>query len=537
MADINSIQTFRENCALSRIQLAEQMGVSELIVLRWENEEEAPNFDQMITLSGILGKSVQEISDCFEIPEPIALPGPEAPEKHKHPRKRKTLIIISVICLLLITGLGTGLFLLNRPPSSPVDPETIGRISESVLKLELYGPDQKQFGTASGFIAFEPNVLVTCFHVISDAYTIKGISNDNLVYDITEVIAYDEQRDIAILRISGNKKFTPLELHTAGLQKGDPVVALGSPKGFQNIVSSGLYNGLVEQSDRSFIQFNASISSGSSGGVLLDQYGNVIGMTSAVIPNSQNLNLAVPARSIAGLFSGTHEAIPLQVFYNSRTHDGSQGFFGSIDELLDGQEPDIEHSTSSNSETDSTNRPGNGTGTGNSSNSSSGKNENNSNESNSTPSSSRPASSESSSKSDLSTPDDSSSSSSVDYLSVTLQELISSPQRYNGVYVKLTGWISGSYLDANYKNEFILVGQKEHMLSSGIISSSSETAKREKAYATGQTDGSPESGWARMLVNMDSFVSFPGGSQVTVYGRVSVLNNRPVLTAYFAQVL
>jgi S1-C subfamily serine protease len=87
------------------------------------------------------------------------------------------------------------------------------------------------------------------------------------------------------------------------LKRGQKVVAIGSPMGLFNSVSDGMISGFRELEEVSMVQFSAPISPGSSGGALLDLYGNLIGILTAGF-DGQNLNLAVDYQTILSFVRG-----------------------------------------------------------------------------------------------------------------------------------------------------------------------------------------------------------------------------------------
>ena len=88
------------------------------------------------------------------------------------------------------------------------------------------------------------------------------------------------------------------------LVRGQKVVAIGSPLGLFNTVSDGIISGFRTVGERSMIQFTAPTSHGSSGGALLDLYGNLIGIITAGFDDGQNLNLAVDYKAILDFTRG-----------------------------------------------------------------------------------------------------------------------------------------------------------------------------------------------------------------------------------------
>lgn len=117
---------------------------------------------------------------------------------------------------------------------------------------------------ASGFIAFESDIIVTNFHVIDDAYRISATDEEGNKIEISNILAYNEKADIALLKTKTENQYKPLTLYSDGtLQKGEPVVAIGSPLGIQNTVSNGTLSGFLTEGGIEQIQFTAPISSGS----------------------------------------------------------------------------------------------------------------------------------------------------------------------------------------------------------------------------------------------------------------------------------
>ena len=87
------------------------------------------------------------------------------------------------------------------------------------------------------------------------------------------------------------------------LMRAEKVVAIGSPVGIMNTVSMGNISGFYKQNGKDWIQFTAPISSGSSGGALLNNDGKVIGVTTATYTSAQNMNMAVKASNVIDLYS------------------------------------------------------------------------------------------------------------------------------------------------------------------------------------------------------------------------------------------
>lgn len=174
------------------------------------------------------------------------------------------------------------------------DVEAINRTAKSVLMLEVFDNNGRYIGTGSGFVAFNNSTLVTNYHVIEDGHYINANTDDGSKYRVDQVLCSNKKNDIAILSFEFSTNISPLNLYLNDkLLRGETVVAIGSPKGITNTVSKGNISALYEEDGIPLIQFTAPISPGSSGGVLLNDNGDVIGITSGAYPNTQNLNLAI----------------------------------------------------------------------------------------------------------------------------------------------------------------------------------------------------------------------------------------------------
>ncbi|MEX2169497.1 MAG: trypsin-like peptidase domain-containing protein [Pirellulales bacterium] len=150
--------------------------------------------------------------------------------------------------------------------------------------------------------------VVTNFHVIEAAVSLEfSFAEGQAAGDcgfLIEVVAELEDRDVAVVKVLAHS--FPPGLHLANIEPpiGQSVFALGNPQGLEGSLSSGIVSGYRNFDDLGrVIQTTAAISHGSSGGPLLDKYGEVIGVMTAVVTTGQNLNLAVCADAIEGAFT------------------------------------------------------------------------------------------------------------------------------------------------------------------------------------------------------------------------------------------
>lgn len=208
--------------------------------------------------------------------------------------------------------------------------EVSAMASPAVFYIEMYSTetDISLDGVAasgSGFFISASGIAVTNYHVIEGSVAAIVTTTDGEKYEVTRVIYYDKSRDIAVIRVSREavsgetvKKFPFLTMTgSEEVSNGDVVYAIGSPLGLQNTISDGIVSNrsrsLVEDG-LPYIQITAPISTGSSGGVLLNEYGEAIGVTTATFTAGQNMNLAVPLDSILNL-DLTAEGVPYDKVY------------------------------------------------------------------------------------------------------------------------------------------------------------------------------------------------------------------------------
>ena len=180
------------------------------------------------------------------------------------------------------------------PPGSPF---------EDMFK-EFGTPQERQSSAlGSGFIIDEKGIVVTNNHVIEGAEDIVVQVNGEKKFN-AKVIGADPLSDIAILKIDSKEKFLPVKFGDSDKARiGDWVIAIGNPFGLGGTVTSGIISarnrsiGLSRYED--YIQTDASINSGNSGGPLFDMNGDVIGINTAILGRSGNVGIgfSIPSNS------------------------------------------------------------------------------------------------------------------------------------------------------------------------------------------------------------------------------------------------
>ena len=188
----------------------------------------------------------------------------------------------------------TNPFPFQFPPGSPF---------EDMFKEFNRPTERKATALGSGFIIDKKGLVVTNNHVIQGAEDIFVTVNGTTEYK-AKVIGKDPYMDLAVLEIDSKEKFQPVTFGDSDKARvGDWVIAIGNPFGFGGTVTSGIISsrnrdiGLTRYDD--FIQTDASINQGNSGGPLFDLNGKVIGINTAIIApgasGSIGIGFAIPS--------------------------------------------------------------------------------------------------------------------------------------------------------------------------------------------------------------------------------------------------
>lgn len=187
----------------------------------------------------------------------------------------------------------------SSAPGQPLDYVELAKRASSIVMIGVYNKNKECFKTGSGVIISEKGYILTNFHVASEAayYGIR-LEEEEHIFFTDELIKYNQYHDLAILRVDRPRAPIPIYRGDGELVRGQKVVAIGSPLGLFNTVSDGIISGFRKLEDVSMIQFTAPTSHGSSGGALLDLYGNLIGVITAGYDDGQNLNLAVDYKTV-----------------------------------------------------------------------------------------------------------------------------------------------------------------------------------------------------------------------------------------------
>lgn len=199
----------------------------------------------------------------------------------------------------------TVLFLQQRAYCKP--PSIIDNALQSVVMIMAFDRNHQLISMGSGFVVSQGGVIATNYHVIEDASSalVKLIGKEQS-YQVVKIIHRNPSFDIAVLQVEKGFVARPLELGDDQIVNvGDRILAVGNPQGLEGTVSEGIISGFRKlQDDFRLIQITAPISPGSSGGPVINQEGQALGIASASLVKGQNLNFAVPVTALKQVLRG-----------------------------------------------------------------------------------------------------------------------------------------------------------------------------------------------------------------------------------------
>ena len=198
-----------------------------------------------------------------------------------------------------------------------VDASDMKRFHRDVDPFDFFfGPNQSpnrmrpniRRGAGSGFFIGEDGLAITNNHVVEGAEKIEvRLASDDTTKLTAKVVGRDPATDLAIIKVEGKSPFSPLKLgNSDSLRVGEWVMAVGNPLNMPHTVTAGVVSakgrqlGLSPetQSFENFIQTDAAINLGNSGGPLVNLRGEVVGINTAINAAGQNIGFAVPVNTL-----------------------------------------------------------------------------------------------------------------------------------------------------------------------------------------------------------------------------------------------
>lgn len=174
----------------------------------------------------------------------------------------------------------------------------------SVVSIEAAGKDG--YSTGTGIILTADGYILTNAHVVAGGEAVRVALYDNRFLE-AKLVGFQADEDLAVLKVEA-QGLTPAEFgDSSELRRGDPVAALGDPLGYRSTITNGIVSALdrsveMDSGVMTLIQTSAAINFGNSGGALINQYGQVVGVTTIKIVtedgSAEALGFAIPSRRV-----------------------------------------------------------------------------------------------------------------------------------------------------------------------------------------------------------------------------------------------
>ena len=228
---------------------------------------------------------------------------------------RWSLVVLACFASALL-GVWVGVaWLGERTPRAAHSPTSLtaaaGTVTPAVVAVRAYHRPQlaealegRQLTTGSAVIISPDGYLATNNHVVEGARSVRVVLQDRREYD-AEVVGVDASTDLALLKVAADVLPTVTFGDSDSLRIGEWVLAIGNPFGLTSTVTTGIVSArgrsidVLEADDRieSFIQTDAAVNPGSSGGALVNAAGELVGINTAIITNSgrhEGYSFAIP---------------------------------------------------------------------------------------------------------------------------------------------------------------------------------------------------------------------------------------------------
>jgi S1-C subfamily serine protease len=226
---------------------------------------------------------------------------------------------LPIICFLTVLFLGAGSWPIQaqaspQGASQSFDSASITKkVSPAVVLIKGTTTSGEVLGT--GFIISSDGKIATNLHVIQNLRSggVQLASGDK--FDSFSVLAVDDRKDIAIIKIPGFDLPTVPLGNSNDIQIGEPVLIAGNPLGLQGSVTTGIISSIRDDPSAGgfkVIQTDASANPGNSGGPLVNRQSEVIGIVTFKIVGGENLNFAIPVNYLRGLMDSLGSPMTLE---------------------------------------------------------------------------------------------------------------------------------------------------------------------------------------------------------------------------------
>lgn len=240
--------------------------------------------------------------------------------------------VVRIVAGLVVASASVLSSAADRAPPSMNASDLFNAVSASIVIVETSSAEGRSQGSGVVFSNGHDSAtqkpisswIVTNAHVIKGARSVS-VRQGAATYAAT-VEAVDEDSDLAMLLIEkvALPAIGPGRVAKNGARIGEPVFAIGAPRGLELSITEGVVSGLRDRGAVKLVQTSAAISPGNSGGGLFSSAGKLVGITTFKLRDSEGLNFAVDARHVSLLMLAQMDAFMLRAYASAMEFDPSQ---------------------------------------------------------------------------------------------------------------------------------------------------------------------------------------------------------------------
>lgn len=183
-------------------------------------------------------------------------------------------------------------------------------VGPAVVRVDTRRKSTRGGGTGSGFVLSPDGLIVTNAHVVAGAHEVRLADAEGRTTD-AQLLGVDPDTDIALIRANAARDLATARLgDSKSMRRGQLVVAIGNPLGFESTVTAGVVSALgrsiratTGRTIEDVIQTDAALNPGNSGGPLVSSRGEVVGVNTAIIPHAQGICFAVASNTASFVVS------------------------------------------------------------------------------------------------------------------------------------------------------------------------------------------------------------------------------------------
>ncbi len=243
------------------------------------------------------------------------------------------------------------------PGSALLSMEDVAKRSASTLTLYLLDSNGETVVSASGAFVRSDGIIACCCHPLTngDEYaTIEAVTESGKTYHVSTILAYDKDADIAVIKADGVNNAVPIPIGDSdALVPGQSIAIIGAPYSIRNTLSNGIVSAIRDGSEQlrsegmTDIQITAPMSSGNSGGPLLDMHGNLVGLVYCMHRRAACMGFCVSSNEVSEMLANLSDPLTIPEFLNAALGMELSSDDGSEDADSDSEDSEKEHSSNS----------------------------------------------------------------------------------------------------------------------------------------------------------------------------------------------